>query len=350
VFGTKSVRNDMINKLKTTPLTLCGANVIQEEQAKYLGDQLCGLGLADSVAATVGKRRGMVTRTIFEVRTVIDDFRCQVAGGLTAGLDIWEMAVLPMLLNNADCWMNITNKTVEELDKLQLMFLRCLLAVGSGCPTPLLLSETGSVKMEFRILERKLLFLHHVATLPNSALAKEIYNVQTQLNLPGLAQECHDFLVKFGIIQIENYSKEQWKTLVKKKIREMNKNNILQQIVQEGYKKVDIEQMKEDSFNLKQYMKDLNVYDARMKFKLNSFMTPTIKMNFQSDSEFARELWTCPGCSKPGDVTGCRDTQRHIMVCSGYETLREDKDLSTDKGLVAYFQQVIKQRQNNNEE
>jgi hypothetical protein len=204
--------------------------------------------------------------------------------------------------------------------------------------------------MEFRILERKLLFLHHVATLPNSALAKEIYNVQTQLNLPGLAQECHDFLVKFGIIQIENYSKEQWKTLVKKKIREMNKNNILQQIVQEGYKKVDIEQMKEDSFNLKQYMKDLNVYDARMKFKLNSFMTPTIKMNFQSDSEFARELWTCPGCSKPGDVTGCRDTQRHIMVCSGYETLREDKDLSTDKGLVAYFQQVIKQRQNNNEE
>ena len=217
VFGTKSVRNDMINKLKTTPLTLCGANVIQEEQAKYLGDQLCGLGLADSVAATVGKRRGMVTRTIFEVRTVIDDFRCQVAGGLTAKLDIWEMAVLPMLLNNADCWMNITNKTVEELDKLQLMFLRCLLAVGSGCPTPLLLSETGSVKMEFRILERKLLFLHHVATLPDSALAKEIYNVQTQLNLPGLAQESHKFLVKFGIIQIQNYSKVQWKTLIKRK-------------------------------------------------------------------------------------------------------------------------------------
>ena len=94
----------------------------------------------------------MVTRTVFEIRTVIDDFRSQVAGGLTAGMDIWEMAVLPMLLNNADCWMNITTKTIEELDKLQLMFLRCLLAVGSGCPTPLLLSETGSVKMEYRIL------------------------------------------------------------------------------------------------------------------------------------------------------------------------------------------------------
>ena len=88
----------------------------------------------------------------------------------------------------------------------------------------------------------------------------------------------------------------------------MNKNDILQQIVKEGYKKVDIQTMKDDSFNLKPYMKELNVFDARMKFKLNSFMTPTVKMNFQSDSEFARELWTCPGCSEPGDVTGCSDT------------------------------------------
>ena len=129
-----------------------------------------------------------------------------------------------------------------------------------------------------------------MATLPDSALAKEIYNVQTKLNLPGLAQECNEFLVKSGIIQIQNYSKVQWKTLVKTKIREMNKNDILQQIVKEGYKKVDIQTMKDDSFNLKPYMKELNVFDARMKFKLNSYMTPTVKMNFQSDSVFRQSL------------------------------------------------------------
>ena len=79
-------------------------------------------------------------------------------------------------------------------------------------------------------------------------------------------------------------------------------------------------------------------------------MTPTVKMNFQSDSEFTRELWTCPDCSVPGDVAGSRDTQQHIMVCTGYEALRQDKDLSTDKGIVSYFQQVMKQRMDNNEE
>ena len=321
----------MLEDFKETPLKLCGADMVYEEQAKYLGDQLSGLGLPHSVLATIMKRRGLVTRTVFEIRTVIDDYRSQVAGGLTAGLDIWEMAVLPMLMNNSECWMEVSKKSIEELDKLQLMFLRCLMDVGSGCPIPILYSETGSLKMEFRILERKLLFLHHVATLPDTSIAKEIYNVQTQLNLPGLTQECHEFLVKFGIIHIQNYSKIQWKNLIKKKIRELNKMDILEQIESEGYKKLNLETMKNDSFELKPYMKNLNVSEARLKFKLNSFMTPTVKMNFQSDSEFTRDLWTCPGCSVPGDVTGCRDTQRHIMVCTGYEMLRQDKDLSVHR-------------------
>ena len=157
-------------------------------------------------------------------------------------------------------------------------------------------------------------------------------------------------MVKFGIIHIQNYSKIQWKNLIKKKIRELNKKDILQQIESEGYKKLNLETMKNDSFKLKPYMKNLNVSEARLKFKLNSFMTPTVKMNVQSDSEFTRDLWTCPGCSVPGDVTGCRDTQRHIMVCTGYETLRQDKDLSTDKGIVSYFQQVMNPRLDNEEE
>ena len=42
-------------------------------RAKYLGDQLCGLGLAESVAASASKRKGIVTRTIFEIRAVIED-------------------------------------------------------------------------------------------------------------------------------------------------------------------------------------------------------------------------------------------------------------------------------------
>ena len=71
-------------------------------------------------------------------------------------------------------------------------------------------------------------------------------------------------MVKFGIIHIQNYSKIQWKNLIKKKIRELNKKDILQQIESEGYKKLNLETMKNDSFELKPYMKNLNESEARL--------------------------------------------------------------------------------------
>ena len=107
-------------------------------------------------------------------------------------------------------------------------------------------SATGTLKMEWRILKKKLLFLHHVSSLPDSALAKEIYNVQVQLALPGLVQECQEFLVKCQITDVTIYSKSQWKTLVKSKIRECNKSDILQHCKTQGYKKLNYEEMEND--------------------------------------------------------------------------------------------------------
>jgi hypothetical protein len=187
----------------------------QEDNAKYLGDWLSCLGLSDSVAVTVKKRKGLVCLSIFETRAVVEDCRSQVCGGLAAGLEIWEMAVLPRLLYNAECWQDISPDTLQELENIQLNFYRCLLAVGTGCPIPSLYWETGGTLIEFRILKKKLLFLHHVATLPEDTLAREVFEVQKELALPGLLQECQQFLISFGITCIGQYSKPQWKNLVK---------------------------------------------------------------------------------------------------------------------------------------
>ena len=347
VFGSKKARNTIKEELLENPIKLCGADMVQEEQAKYLGDQLCGLGLAESVAATVSKRRGIVCRTIFEIRAVIDDCRSNVAGGITAGIDIWEMAVIPMLMYNAECWQDISDKTVAELDKLQLMFLRCLFAAGAGCPTPAFISETGMLTMQWRILEKKLLFLHHVSTLPDTALAKQVHQVQSELNLPGLVQECRDFLVRNDITDISIFTKSQWKKLIKDKIRLCNKRSVLDRIKKEGYKKIKLNEMIEDDFKPKKYLAELYVTEARLRFKIKSEMTPTVKMNFPSDTQYTRDLWTCPGCSTPGDVLGSRDTQQHILICLAYEAYREGKDITADKDMVKYFQQVIQNRLEN---
>ena len=91
--------------------------------------------------------------------------------------------------------------------------------------------------MKYRIIKRKLLFLHHVATLPSDSLAKEILEVQTRLSLPGLVQECQEWLIRFEIVKLEKYSKLQFKRIIKKKIHAENKNDIINQM--KSYKKLN---------------------------------------------------------------------------------------------------------------
>ena len=148
----------------------------------------------------------------------------------------------------------------------------------------------------------------------------------------------------FGIYKVSEYSKYQWKKLVKTKIRDLNKSIIVERTANQGYKKVDLDSLREDSFVKKSYFTAMNIHDARMRFKFSSRMLPTVKMNFQSDRKFMADLWTCSGCSQPGDANGYRDSQEHILVCEGYSRLREGKDLCSDDGLVKYFQEVISVR------
>ena len=70
-------------------------------------------------------------------------------------------------------------------------------------------------------------------------------------------------------------------------------------------------------------------------------------MNFPSDEVFASQMWSCSGCgrSEQGyELAGSRDTQQHIMLCPGYEDLRENINMEDDRELVKYFSQVIKRR------
>ena len=73
-------------------------------EEKYLGDQDSSSGLAASILATIKKRGGLVIGKIFEIKAVIDDCRSHAIGGIQTGLDIWEMSVIPYLLNNCDTW------------------------------------------------------------------------------------------------------------------------------------------------------------------------------------------------------------------------------------------------------
>ena len=135
------------------------------ENEKYLGDYISTSGSADSILTTVTKRHVKSANAIYEIKAVIEDCRADVVGGITTGLEIWEAAVIPYLMNNCDTWAYMPKKALDVLDGLQNQFLRGLLATPKGSPTPSLLWETGTPTMENRVLKRKLLFIHHLINL-----------------------------------------------------------------------------------------------------------------------------------------------------------------------------------------
>ena len=104
VIGGDRAVKDMQTRINTCPQTLCEAEMKTSKQEKYLGDQLSSAGLTASVQATILKRTPRTKVAFYEIKAIIEDCRSNCVGGFSAGLNVWEMAVIPFLLYNSETW------------------------------------------------------------------------------------------------------------------------------------------------------------------------------------------------------------------------------------------------------
>ena len=181
------------------------------------------------------------------------------------------------------------------LDNLQNDFLRSLLATPRTCPTPSVMWETGTMIMENRIIKKKLLFYHHLLHLSQGSLAWQICQVQTKLALPGLVQECKELIKIMELPNVEHCSQLQLKQAVNKAMKTKNKNDLLDIMTRKNYKKIDLEEMKLEKFELKPYIAKLDLNAARTKFAIRTKMTKA-KLNYKNDPANKNSLWMCHDC------------------------------------------------------
>ena len=111
--------------------------------------------LSESVHETAKRRIGLISQSIFEIQSVVDDHRAEALGGLSLAFSLWEQASVTSLLQGSEMWVNIKKKTLKLLDKVQLKYLRVCLSVNRSCPIPMLLKETGTLFMSNRILKKQ---------------------------------------------------------------------------------------------------------------------------------------------------------------------------------------------------
>ena len=79
--------------------------------------------LAASLDATVSDRAGKVKAAMYEAAAIIEDFKMQAVGRLMGAWDLWNLAIIPSLLNSCGIWTEISEETISKLDDIQNAYI-----------------------------------------------------------------------------------------------------------------------------------------------------------------------------------------------------------------------------------
>ena len=132
-----------------------------------------------------------------------------------------------------------------------------------------------------------------------------------------------------------NFSKLQWKKVVKRNIIKYSEERLIVRF--RDYSKLKNGPLMEGGLKLKPYVQTMKLCDARTMFRIRTLMMPA-KFNMKNNPKYSNELWKCDACKRI-------DSQSHILWCPFFAPLREGKDIKDDKDLVDYFKQVFKIRE-----
>lgn len=332
VMGEKTNVKKVKMEINENPIYFDNFATKERNQEKWLGDQFHEEGLSKSIEASINSRIGRTKAAIFEVKSILEDFRMQKVGGLIGGFDIWEMAIVQSLLNNAQTWTDISEESIEVLEDLQNLFLNLILSSPKSTGKPALLWETGMLSMKIRIYKKKLSLINHIQDLENGCLAKQILNEQLKHKWPGLALEC-ELICKE--LQLGNITKQY---ISKLEIMEAIKKKMKKELQEKMERMSKLKDLTHENFERKQYLENKVIIEARTMFRFKTRMYKC-KMNFKHVQKFKEDMWMCDSCQSQVD------TQSHVLFCPAYQQLRAGKDMFNSNDLTTYLVKVIQIRE-----
>ena len=125
---------------------------------KYLGDQISyDLKFHKNIKLRCSRGIGVIS----DIMSLLNEL-CLGKYYFETGLLLRQSKLISMLLNNAECWLDLTKTDIEELEGIDLIFLRKLLEAPSTTPIPAIYLELGCIPLRFKIIEKRMMFLHYI--------------------------------------------------------------------------------------------------------------------------------------------------------------------------------------------
>ena len=86
--------------------------------------------------------------------------------------------LLSSVLLNAECWVNLTQGDVEELESLDRLYLRRVFEASSSTPIPALYLELGVIPVRFKIQAKRIMYLHYILNRDEKELIFQVFKAQ----------------------------------------------------------------------------------------------------------------------------------------------------------------------------
>ena len=246
--------------------------------------------------------------------------------------NIWELAIIPSLLNNSGTWDICDKSVVTELEKFQSYFFQQLLQVPNSCPRPGIAYEANLLKMKYRVYGRVLNFIKHVHSHIESNLSHQVLSEQLNNDWPGQAQTAKQIMMELGITGLLDtmVSKSKFKGIVKNSCEMRNKESLNDDI--QNYKKMKA--LRDEIVKGNAYFFNENLHNVRTIFRFRMELFEA-KLNFKQKPEYKSEGYMCDSCERE------IDENTHVLFCPSYKSLREGKDLYSDSDLSEYLRKVL---------
>ena len=292
------------------------------EQEKYLGDIVHQNGKSN---ATIVERLSKGNAIVTNIKALIKDIplgnrRIQI------GIELRNAWFINGILYNSEVWPQLTQKSINDLCKLDQQLLRAILGAHSKVPIEMLYLETATLQIPQIITSRRLMYLQTIVQRSDEELTKRVYTAMKTDPITGdwceLIQKDFDNInLHISEEHIRQMEKTEWKKLVNIKVRS-TALEILQTMQQKHSKVKEIEYTQ---LSAPQEYLDSNTFtneECSLMFNLRCRTVEGFKDNFHGMS---------------GDGTKCdlceisNDSQEHLMECPVLEQhMRWDHTIQYD--------------------
>ena len=279
-------------------LKIDGISLEEKQVVTYLGDLFNRRGNnSDLVDDRVKKGKCCIVNSV----SLCNDITMGLFAIETLLL-LYKSLFLAVVLYNAQAWSNLNIRDMNNLQTVQLKYLKRMFRAPSSTSNCLTFLETGMLPIEHEIHTRQLMFLHHILTMTEDDPVRHCYQEQKKYPAASWANEVSALRSKYKIEEsdeeISSITKARWKRVIKTKVRQHAFEKLL----------IEAENLKQphdtySNFNKQCYITELSPARARTIFWVR---TGTI------DLRTVRKY-------KYGDNTSCRlceteeETVTHVV-------------------------------------